>query len=62
MEQPYFQVSKVGSFFVCNTSAYEVKLLIEFFMSSVTFALLNYSQPFTASLENTITALYSHLL
>ena len=31
---PYFQVGKGGSFFVCNTSAYEVKLLNAFFMSS----------------------------
>ena len=31
---PYFQVGKGGSFFVCNTSAYELKLLNAFFMSS----------------------------
>ena len=57
MEQPYFQVSKVGSFLFCNTTAYKVKLLNAFLCPMITFALLHYSQPFTASLENTITAL-----
>ena len=42
---PYFQVGKGGSFFISNTSAYEVKLLNAFFLCPViTFALLHYSQ------------------
>ena len=41
---PYLQVGKGGSFFVCNTSAYEVKLLNAFLCPVITFALLHYSQ------------------